>query len=352
MHASSASSASRMASRTFCNWRCRRCFHCCATSSTSRGRCSDSSPARSTVASGIVQFAAGFVVDRLGARPVLLGGMALLVVGTLAGVAGARIRGGSFRVRRSWVRATACSIRPISRSSTRTSRCAGWAMPIRRTVSAEISAMRSRRSSASDSAPRSAGAWRWPRWVLRSARAGRSREPAQRAHVAPRRDAHLHTLKGSIGLFVKPAILLCFAYFVFQTAAAVGLADVPALGAQRRPRGAAGRRDVGRHGYLLGGTAGIVIGGFLAVRTSRHDRVAATGLLLGAALLALIAANAVPMPWIVPVFVVIGLFIGATGPSRDLIVRNATPRAPRDASTASSTPASTSVRCSAPSGSA
>ena len=56
--------------------------------------------------------------------------------------------------------------------------------------------------------------------------------------------------------------------------------------------------------YLLGGTAGIVIGGFLAVRTLRHDRVAATGLLLGAALLALIAANAVPMPWIVPVFVV------------------------------------------------
>src|SRR6478752_5319749 len=36
------------------------------------------------IASGIVQFAAGFVVDRLGARPVLLGGMALLALGTLA----------------------------------------------------------------------------------------------------------------------------------------------------------------------------------------------------------------------------------------------------------------------------
>jgi MFS transporter, FSR family, fosmidomycin resistance protein len=78
--------------------------------------------------------------------------------------------------------------------------------------------------------------------------------------------------------------------------------------------------------YLLGGTAGIVVGGFLAVRTARHDRVAATGLLIGAALLALVAANAVPLPWIVPMFVVVGLFIGATGPSRDLIVRNATPK--------------------------
>jgi len=78
--------------------------------------------------------------------------------------------------------------------------------------------------------------------------------------------------------------------------------------------------------YLLGGTAGIVIGGFLAVRTERHDRVAATGLLVGASLLPLVAANLVPVPWLVPLFVVVGLFIGATGPSRDLIVRNATPK--------------------------
>jgi MFS family permease len=78
--------------------------------------------------------------------------------------------------------------------------------------------------------------------------------------------------------------------------------------------------------YLLGGTAGIVIGGFLAVRTARHDRVAATGLVIGAALLALVAANAVPLPWLVPTFVIVGLFIGATSPSRDLIVRNATPK--------------------------
>jgi len=78
--------------------------------------------------------------------------------------------------------------------------------------------------------------------------------------------------------------------------------------------------------YLLGGTTGIVIGGFLAVRTTRHDRVAATGLLIGATLLALVAGNAVSLHFIVPMFVVIGLFIGATGPSRDLIVRNATPR--------------------------
>ena len=35
------------------------------------------------LASGVTQFAAGFAVDRVGARPVLLGGLALLAGGTI-----------------------------------------------------------------------------------------------------------------------------------------------------------------------------------------------------------------------------------------------------------------------------
>ena len=50
------------------------------------------------------------------------------------------------------------------------------------------------------------------------------------------------------------------------------------------------------------------------------------GLFGGAALLALVASGAVARPFIVPMFVVIGIVLGATGPSRDLIVRNATPK--------------------------
>src|SRR5207249_11960640 len=76
--------------------------------------------------------------------------------------------------------------------------------------------------------------------------------------------------------------------------------------------------------YLLGGTAGIVAGGFLAARTARHDRVAGSGLLAGAALLAIVAAGIVPRSLIVPMFVVTGFVLGATGPSCDLIVGTAT----------------------------
>ena len=78
--------------------------------------------------------------------------------------------------------------------------------------------------------------------------------------------------------------------------------------------------------YLLGGTAGIVAGGFLAVRTTRHDRVAGSGLLASAALLAIVATGIVPRELIIPLFILTGFVLGATGPSRDLIVRNATPK--------------------------
>ena len=43
-------------------------------------------------ASGITQFAAGFAVDRLGARPVLLAGLALLAGGTVRREPGAGLR--------------------------------------------------------------------------------------------------------------------------------------------------------------------------------------------------------------------------------------------------------------------
>ena len=76
--------------------------------------------------------------------------------------------------------------------------------------------------------------------------------------------------------------------------------------------------------YLLGGTAGILVGGFLAARTARHDRVAAGGMLAGAVLLCIVAAVGASPPLLLPVFALIGCVLGATGPSRDLIVRGAT----------------------------
>ncbi len=99
---------------------------------------------------------------------------------------------------------------------------------------------------------------------------------SQRAH-----DAHTHTVRGSFALFLQPAILLCFFYFVVQTTASIGLQTFlpSALNAGLDVPLALATSAV--TAYLLGGAAGIVAGGFLAVRTTRHDRVAGTGLVRG-----------------------------------------------------------------------
>jgi predicted MFS family arabinose efflux permease len=144
------------------------------------------------------------------------------------------------------------------------------------------------------------------------------------SHRAP--DTHATSHRGAMQLFLQPAIALCFCYFVAQTMAAVGLQTFlpSALNAGFDVPLALATSAV--TAYLLGSTAGIAAGGYFATRTQRHDRIAAAGLLTGAALLALVATGWVPLLLLIPLFVAAGFALGATGPSRDLIVRNATPK--------------------------
>ncbi|MEO5764730.1 MAG: MFS transporter [Casimicrobiaceae bacterium] len=278
------------------------------------------------VASGITQFAAGFAVDRAGARPVLLSGMSLAVGGTLLAAlapgpwwlfpAAAMMGTGNGVFHPADFAILNASVDPKrlghAYSMHGVGGNLGYALaPI---VSFGLGA-----------------AFGWRVALVAMGVIGLvvlGVLATQRAVLTSQRapDAHAHTLRGSFALFVQPAILLCFLYFVVQTTATIGLQtflpaalntglDVPLVLATSAVTA-----------YLLGGAAGIVAGGFLAVRTARHDRVAATGLFAGAALVALAATGAVPRPLILPLFVLVGIVLGATGPSRDLIVRNATPK--------------------------
>src|SRR5258708_40084558 len=76
---------------------------------------------------------------------------------------------------------------------------------------------------------------------------------------------------------------------------------------------------------MSGWAAGSLAGGFIAARAARHDLVAAGGLALGAFWIFLIASGAVPGATLPMVLALAGFCIGATGPSRDLIVRASTP---------------------------
>jgi MFS family permease len=277
-------------------------------------------------ASGITQFASGFAVDRFGARPLLLAGLALLAGGT-----------------------TLASLAPGI----------GWLFPVVvlmgvgngvfhpadfAVLNANVASRRLGHAYSSHGIGGNIGyivapvvsfalgaAFGW-RFALAAMGAlgfvALAAIATQRALLVSHHadEAHLHTLKGSIALFTQAPIVLCFAYFVVQTMAGIGLQtflptalnaglDVPLLLATSALTA-----------YLAGGLVGILAGGFLAARTGRHDRVAASGLLSAALLLVAVAGGIVVPAIILPMFVMVGFALGVTGPSRDLIVRGATPK--------------------------
>ena len=90
---------------------------------------------------------------------------------------------------------------------------------------------------------------------------------ASRAHGV---EAPRHTLAGSIDLFRQSPILLCFAYFAVLTLATIGIQTFAATALNAAYAVPLALATSALTAYLLGSTAGILAGGFLA-GPYRHD---------------------------------------------------------------------------------
>jgi MFS transporter, FSR family, fosmidomycin resistance protein len=125
-------------------------------------------------------------------------------------------------------------------------------------------------------------------------------------------------------LFAAP-IVLCFAYF---TVFAAGLAGVQTFGVSamvEQYRLAATAASSALTAYLVSAALGIVAGGFVAARTTRHDYVAAAGMGVSALAILAIAMNVLPGAALAAALAISGFASGVVAPSRDLIVRASTP---------------------------
>jgi MFS transporter, FSR family, fosmidomycin resistance protein len=83
--------------------------------------------------------------------------------------------------------------------------------------------------------------------------------------------------------------------------------------------------DAALTGYLLLTALGVLLGGLVAARLSRHDTVAAVGLAVVAAAVSPIAFVDPNPSMLIALMAVAGLFSGLIMPSRDMIVRAKTP---------------------------
>ncbi len=120
-------------------------------------------------------------------------------------------------------------------------------------------------------------------------------------------------------------LMAAFCYFALIAAAGVAMQNfsVPALmELYGSPLAVA---TAGLTVYLAGNAAGVLAGGELADRLPRHALIAACGMACGAVLMICVAAFSLPMPAIIALLGTAGFFVGATGPSRDILIRAATP---------------------------
>ena len=121
-------------------------------------------------------------------------------------------------------------------------------------------------------------------------------------------------------------VWLCFGYFILLSMALSGLQSFAIPATMDVAHVGIATATMALTSYFLGSTAGTLLGGFLASWTKRHDVVAASGMTAGACLFLVMSTGIVSAWWVIPLFVVAGFSSGVTGPSRDLIVRGATPK--------------------------
>lgn len=284
------------------------------------------------VVSSAVQTASGFVVDRFGPKPVLLGGLALLGLAALgyasatsyamlaasavvAGLGNGVFHPADYTLLNRKVHASRLGHAYSAHGITGT---LGWALAPALMVPVALAA--GWRAAMLAAAAVAFGVlavlwWHRRQLVLDDI----APPPSAAAGAAP------VVAEGPFDFLRIPAVWMCFAFFFFY-AAALSVVQSFAPGAAQQLHDVplawvAACLSI----YMVGSASGMVAGGFLARDPQRCERVVGVGMGLAACIALWMALGPVP-GWAVPVlFGAMGVVSGSAGPSRDMLVKRSTP---------------------------
>ncbi|RZT98176.1 MFS transporter [Rivibacter subsaxonicus] len=285
------------------------------------------------VVSGIGQALAGFLVDRIGARPVLFvalgcfvaaalaaagasGYHGLLLAAMLAGLGNAPFHPVDFTILNKRVSAPrlghAFSVHGISGNL-------GWAVaPVFLTG---LAAAFGNWRAAYLGAALVAALVLLLMLLNRDAIDDRQGAWTHDAHHARAGAAQEHPMA-----FLKlPSVWLCFSFFFFSTAALAAIQSFAGPALQQLHGLPLSITAFVVTAYMLCGAAGMVVGGFLVVRVARLEKLIA--LAMSAAAVLLFAAGTGLLPGLLAAAVVAlaGFGTGLAGPSRDMLIKRAAP---------------------------
>lgn len=283
------------------------------------------------VVSSAVQTASGFVVDRFGPKPVLLGGLALLGLAALgyasatsyamlaasavvAGLGNGVFHPADYTLLNRKVHASRLGHAYSAHGITGT---LGWALAPALMVPVALAAGWRAAMLAAAAVAFGVLAVLW--WHRRQLVLDDVARPPVAAGAAP------VAAEGPFDFLRIPAVWMCFAFFFFY-AAALSVVQSFAPGAAQQLHDVplawvAACLSI----YMVGSASGMVAGGFLARDPQRCERVVGVGMGLAACIALWMALGPVP-GWAVPVlFGAMGVVSGSAGPSRDMLVKRSTP---------------------------
>jgi MFS family permease len=158
-------------------------------------------------------------------------------------------------------------------------------------------------------------------FVTRSSLAASKDGPGTAGRSAVPRTTSIASLRA----LVTPAVLMCFFFYMMIAMALTGFNNfAPSALQQVYPidyHTAASAITF----IAIGGIAGTLLGGVVAVRATHHNRVAFGGIVAAAFFAAVIATGMAGTAVVLGCVAAIGFFVGITNPSRDTLVREIAP---------------------------
>jgi MFS family permease len=125
------------------------------------------------------------------------------------------------------------------------------------------------------------------------------------------------------GALLQRAVIACFFFFTMASFPGLGIVSALPTTLGERFQTDVGLVAVALSALLTGSGIGTMIGGWLADRSSRHERVVVTGLIVAATLIVLATSWPVPTWFLIGALALAGFSTGLTTPSRDMMIRAA-----------------------------
>lgn len=141
-----------------------------------------------------------------------------------------------------------------------------------------------------------------------------------------RREASASTSgKAGLDLLLSAPILRNLFFFILLALSGGGIQTFSVVALGQINGTPASTANIALSGYLLMSAAGVLLGGILADRTTRHERIAAAGFLATSTMIVAVGWGNLGAVTLIAAMSLGGFLNGIIQPSRDMIVRSVTP---------------------------